>query len=120
MGVSIADYDGDGFTDIFVANDDAPFQLFHNIGGKKFEELALQAGVAYPESGNFISGMGSVFMDVDNDGWDDIWHTAIEGESFPLFKNRGGSGDFSEATNPSGLGHATRQMSGWSNHSCWE
>ena len=45
------------------------------------------AGVAYPESGNFISGMGAVFVDIDNDGWHDIWHTAIEGESFPLFRN---------------------------------
>jgi hypothetical protein len=115
MGVVFADYDHDGFTDIFVANDNAPNQLFHNLKGKKFEEVALQAGVAYPESGSFISGMGADFKDVDNDGFDDIWHTAIEGESFPLFKNRGGSGDFSEATNPSGLGHSTRQMSGWSN-----
>src|SRR5664279_3311233 len=115
MGVVFADYDHDGFTDIFVANDNASNQLFHNLKGKKFEEVALQAGVAYPESGSFISGMGADFKDIDNDGFDDIWHTAIEGESFPLFKNRAGSGDFSEATNPSGLGHSTRQMSGWSN-----
>jgi hypothetical protein len=115
MGVSFADYDHDGFMDIFVANDNAPNQLFHNLGGKKFEEIALQAGVAYPESGNFISGMGSDFKDIDNDGWDDIWHTAIEGESFPLFRNHNGTGDFIEITNPSGLGHVTRQMSGWSN-----
>src|SRR5664279_1325350 len=115
MGVVFADYDHDGFTDIFVANDNAANQLFHNLKGKKFEEVALQAGVAYPESGSFISGMGADFKDIDNDGFDDILHTAIEGESFPLFKNRAGSGDFSEATNPSGLGHSTRQMSGWSN-----
>ena len=115
MGVAFADYDHDGFTDAFVANDNAANQLFHNLKGKKFEEVALQAGVAYPESGSFISGMGSDFKDIDNDGFDDIWHTAIEGESFPLFRNNKGSGDFSEITNPSGLGHATRQMSGWSN-----
>jgi hypothetical protein len=40
MGVVIADYDGDGYMDVFVANDDAPFQLFHNLAGKKFEEVA--------------------------------------------------------------------------------
>jgi hypothetical protein len=48
MGVAVADYDGDGYPDIFVANDDAPMQLFHNIGGKRFEEVALDSGVAFP------------------------------------------------------------------------
>lgn len=114
MGIAIADYDHDGFMDVFVANDNAPNMLFHNVGGKKFEEVALQAGVAFPESGAYISGMGVDFKDIDNDGWDDLWHTAIEGESFPLFKNRG-TGDFIEITGTSGLGHATRDMSGWSN-----
>ena len=114
MGVVFADYDHDGFMDVFVANDNAPNQLFHNLGGKSFEEVALQAGVAYPESGAFISGMGADFKDIDNDGYEDLWHTAIEGESFPLFRNSG-KGDFTEITDPSGVGRATRQMSGWSN-----
>ena len=114
MGVVFADYDHDGFMDVFVANDNAPNQLFHNLGGKSFEEVALQAGVAYPEPGAFISGMGADFKDIDNDGYEDLWHTAIEGESFPLFRNSG-KGDFTEITDLSGLGRATRQMSGWSN-----
>ncbi len=115
MGIAFADYDHDGFTDVFVANDNAPNLLFHNLGGKKFEEVALQAGVAYPESGAFISGMGVDFKDIDNDGWDDLWHTAIEGESFPIFRNTGNGSDFEEITNAAGLGHSTRDMSGWSN-----
>src|SRR5256885_538865 len=45
MGVAIADYDHDGFIDIFVANDNHPNFLFHNLGGKKFEEVALESGV---------------------------------------------------------------------------
>jgi enediyne biosynthesis protein E4 len=68
MGVAIADYDGDGFMDIFVANDNRPNFLFHNLGGKKFEEVALESGVAYTQSGSAISGMGADFKDVDNDG----------------------------------------------------
>jgi len=114
MGVAFADYDHDGFTDVFVANDNAPNLLFHNLGGKRFEEVAMQAGVAYPESGAFISGMGADFRDVDNDGWEDIWHTAIEGETFPLFHNTR-NGQFTEVTMAAGLAHASRDMSGWSN-----
>ena len=112
MGAVMADYDGDGFMDIFVANDTLPNFLFHNIGGKRFEEVALESGVAYPESASAISGMGADFRDVDNDGRPDLWHTAIENESFPLYLNRGG--DFLEVTGKSLL-LKTRTMSGWSN-----
>jgi hypothetical protein len=112
MGAVMADYDGDGFMDIFVANDTLPNFLFHNVGGKRFEEVALENGVAYPESASAISGMGADFRDVDNDGRPDLWHTAIENESFPLYLNRGG--DFLEVTGKSLL-LKTRTMSGWSN-----
>ena len=112
MGAVMADYDGDGFMDIFVANDTLPNFLFHNVGGKRFEEVALESGVAYPESASAISGMGADFRDVDNDGRPDLWHTAIENESFPLYLNRGG--DFLEVTAKSLL-LKTRTMSGWSN-----
>ena len=112
MGAVMADYDGDGFMDIFVANDTLPNFLFHNIGGKKFEEVAFESGVAYPESASAISGMGADFRDVDNDGRPDIWHTAIENESFPLYRNRGDG--FVEITGKSLL-LKTRTMSGWSN-----
>ena len=112
MGAVMADYDGDGFMDIFVANDTLPNFLFHNVGGKSFEEVALESGVAYPESASAISGMGADFRDVDNDGRPDLWHTAIENESFPLYLNRGG--DFLEVTGKSLL-LKTRTMSGWSN-----
>lgn len=115
MGVAFADYDHDGFMDVFVANDNAPNMLFHNLGGKKFEEVALQAGVAYPESGSYMSGMGADFRDVDNDGWDDIWATGFEADTFPLFRNRGKAGDFADITGISGLAAITRPMSGWSN-----
>jgi hypothetical protein len=113
MGVAIADYDGDGFMDIFVANDNRPNFLFHNLGGKKFEEIALESGVAYTQSGSAISGMGADFKDVDNDGRPDIWHTAVENESFPLFQNRG-DGQFWERTFQMHL-LGTRGMSGWGN-----
>jgi enediyne biosynthesis protein E4 len=114
MGVAFADYDGDGFMDVFVANDNSPNLLFHNMGGKRFEEVGFRAGVAYNEDGNAIAGMGADFRDVNNDGLADIWHTAIENETFPLFLNRGG-GAFVNASQRSHIALMTREMSGWSN-----
>jgi hypothetical protein len=114
MGVGFNDYDRDGFIDIFVANDNTPNALFHNLKGKAFEEVAMDAGVAYSENGKAVSGMGAEFRDLDNDGLPDIWHTATELETFPLFRNRGG-GIFIDYTGRSGLARPTLQMSGWSN-----
>jgi len=113
MSVTFADYDGDGYLDAFVANDTTQNFLFHNLKGKKFEDVALQAGVAYGPSGKARSGMGADFRDVNNDGLPDIWHTAVEHEEFPLFFNRGGD-DFEDVTILSGLGK-TSEMSGWGN-----
>lgn len=114
MGVVFADYDGDGFLDVFVANDNSPNLLFHNLGGKRFEEVGLQAGVAYNDEGTALAGMGADFRDLNNDGLPDIWHTAIENETFPLFINDG-KGMFRNASQASRLANLTRPMSGWSN-----
>ena len=114
MSVSFADYDGDGFLDAFVANDTTRNFLFHNLGGKRFEEVGSLAGVAYGSNGAALSGMGSDFRDVNNDGLPDIWHTAVEFETFPLYANRG-RGDFVDWTTNSGLARLTSQMSGWGN-----
>ena len=114
MGVAIADYDGDGFTDIFVANDVAPNQLFHNIGGKRFEEVALDVGVALAGEGNVISGMGVDFRDVLNTGKPAAWVTAVEKQTFPLFINLG-NGQFMDRTTSAALTVPTGDMSGWAN-----
>jgi|SRR5579875_109272 len=114
MGVAFADYDGDGFMDVFVANDNSPNLLFHNVGGKRFEEVGFQAGVAYNEDGNALAGMGVDFRDINNDSFPDIWHTAIENETFPLFLNHA-AGQFINATQASRIAAITREMSGWSN-----
>ena len=106
--------DGDGFVDAFVANDNTPNFLFHNLGGKHFEEVAVGAGVAFSPDGKALAGMDSDFRDVNNDGLPDIWHTAVEYETFPLYLNLG-KGQFLDATATSGLGHLTNHMTGWSN-----
>ncbi len=113
MSVTFADYDGDGYLDAFVANDTTQNFLFHNLKGKKFEEVALMAGVGFAPDGNARSGMGADFRDVNNDGLPDIWHTAVEHEQFPLWINQG-RGDFLDKTVSTGLGK-TSEMSGWGN-----
>jgi hypothetical protein len=114
MAVAFADLDGTGYPSAVVTNDTMPNFLFRNIGGRKFEEIAVQAGVAYSSDGNALSGMGVDFRDVNNDGLPDIWHTAVEHEDFPLYVNQG-SGIFVDATVTSGLGQLTNRMTGWSN-----
>jgi hypothetical protein len=113
MSVSFADYNGDGFLDAFVANDTTPAFLFHNLGGKKFEEVGVAAGVAYAPDGDTLSGMGSDFRDINNDGRSDIWYTAVEHQTFPLLINKG-NGEFDDLTQASGL-QSTKEMSGWGN-----
>jgi hypothetical protein len=112
MGVGVADYDGDGRPDLFVTNDRYYNFLFHNTG-RKFEEVALQAGVALVEDGDFIAGMGVDFRDFDNDGYPDIVTVALNKDTFPLFRNLGGGG-FEEVTYQSGLRGLTLAMSGYS------
>src|ERR1022692_2294971 len=97
MSVAFADYDGDGFMDILVTNDQMPNFLFHNIGGKRFEEVALPAGVALLDDGKPISSMGVDFQDYDNDGRPDVSIVALAGETFPLFHNEAAA---SSATPP--------------------
>lgn len=113
MGVGIADYDGDGLPDIFVANDKLFNSLFHNKGKLKFEEVAFEAGVALPEEGNLISGMGVDFRDLNNDGLPDISIVALSTETFPIYQNDG-KGSFTEITAKSGMGLLSGPMSGYS------
>jgi hypothetical protein len=113
MGLSFLDFDQDGRLDVFVANDTTPNFLFRNAGGGKFEEVALQAGVALNDDGRAVSSMGVDARDLDNDGREDLFVTANEGETFPVFRNLG-RGLFSDVTYASGVGRQTRSRTGWS------
>ena len=112
MGVAVADYDRDGFMDVFVVNDKMPNFLFHNLGHGKFEEVALQTGAALLDTGNPISGMGVDFRDYNNDGLPDIALDALAGETFPLIRNTA-AGLFEDATYSSRMGIESRKYSGW-------
>lgn len=112
MGVAFADYDNDGFTDIFVSNDTFENYLFHNKGDGTFANVAVGAGVAYNAFGSPIAGMGADFRDIDNDGRPDVFETAMFGEGFPLYKNLG-DGQFQDVTAPSGLAAQTSRSTAW-------
>jgi len=112
MGVAFADYDGDGFTDIFISNDTYPNFLFHNNGDGTFTDQASDAGVAYNETGKTVAGMGADFRDLNNDGLPDIFHTAMFGDTFSLYANEG-KGQFGDVTSSSGLTAATGRLTAW-------
>jgi hypothetical protein len=113
MGIAFADYDNDGFMDVFVTNDNQANFLFHNRGDGTFEEVALQAGVALMNAGQPVSSMGADFRDYDNDGLPDIFVTDLNNETFPLFHNLGG-GMFEDASFSSRLAVFSASRGGWS------
>jgi enediyne biosynthesis protein E4 len=113
MSLAIADYDQDGFPDVFVTNDKIENFLFHNLRNGAFEEVALEAGVALPVHGKGVSAMGADFRDYDNDGLPDIIFAALAGETFPLFHNEGRHG-FRDVSYLSGVGPLSNERSGWS------
>lgn len=112
MGVAFADYDGDGFVDIFVANDSYRNFLFHNNGDGTFTETGILSGVAYNGTGKSVAGMGVDFRDLDNDGLPDAFLTAMHGDSFPLFHNEG-KGFFEDRSSTAHVAAATSRLTAW-------
>jgi len=113
MGLAFADFDADGWMDVFIANDAWRNLLFRNRGDGRFEEIGLHAGVAYVDAGRPVSGMGVDFQDYDGDGRPDIFMTALSNETFPLFRNEG-NGMFRDVTFESLLGGRSLAWGGWS------
>lgn len=114
MSLAFADYDGDGFVDVFVTNDTLPNFLFHNRRNGTFEEVALAAGAALLDHGKPVSSMGVDFRDYDNDGRQDLSLTALQGETFPMFRNLG-RGQFQDSTYASRVAPLSVRQGGWSN-----
>jgi hypothetical protein len=112
LGLSFADYDDDGFMDVFVANDSVQSFLYRNNGNGTFSEVGLPAGVGFNEDGKTFAGMGADFTDYDNDGHPDVFVTDLSNERYMLFRHNG-DGSFRDMTNASGIGGATLLFSGW-------
>jgi hypothetical protein len=111
MGMAFADYDNDGFIDIFVSNDSFRNFLFHNNGNGTFSEVGREMGVAYNSNGGTVAGMGAEFRDLDNDGRPEIFQTAMFADTFVLRQKAGDS--FENLTSVSHLGLLTRNLTGW-------
>jgi hypothetical protein len=90
MGIGIADFNDDGWTDVFVDNDTEPNFLYMNQHDGTFREVGLLYGVAYNETGATVSAMGCDVKDYDNDGWVDVFYNNLAGQIWALFRNQRG------------------------------
>ena len=111
-GVVATDINNDGRMDLFVANDTVANYLFVNRGNGKFEEIGEVAGVAYSAEGRPRSGMGVDSADFDQDGWMDLFVANVDREMYSLYRNNHDE-SFDDHAGVTGIGKATRLMSGW-------
>jgi hypothetical protein len=110
MGVTAGDFDGDGYPDIYVANDKTENYLFHNKKDGTFEEIAVEAGAAFGQNGESTSAMGPVFFDMDNRGQRDLWVT--DSKYNRLLRNIGNR-EFEDVTQQAGISQYTAQYASW-------
>ncbi len=103
LGLAFSDYDRDGDTDVYVANDGTMNFLYENQQGS-FAEAGLRAGTRYNTDGRAEAGMGVDFGDIDNDGSMDLYVTNFSGETNTLYVNDS-RGEFRDATAGVGLAH---------------
>jgi hypothetical protein len=114
MGIGIADFNEDGWVDVFVANDTEPNFLYLNQGDGTFREAGLLLGVAYNDAGLTVSAMGCDAKDYDNDGWVDVFYNNLMRQTWALFRNQGGK-MFRYITPAVKLVQLSDARSGWSN-----
>ena len=112
LGVAATDLDGDGLTDIYVANDTTPNQLWINSGNGRFENTAMLAGAAVNGDGRVEAGMGVAVADFDSDGDEDLLVTHNFQETNTLYLNAGG-GRFTDSTNRLGMGAPSLPYTGF-------
>jgi hypothetical protein len=111
LSVAASDLDGDGWPDIYVANDSAPATLYQNQKDGTFRDIAIEAGAALSAEAKPQAGMGVSIGDYDRDGKFDVVKTNFAGDTDSLYTNLG-DGNFEDRTYPGGLGVNTRLL-GW-------
>jgi len=110
MGATAGDFDGDGYPDIYVANDKTENFLFHNQKDGTFKEIAESAGVAYGQSGENTSAMGPVFLDFDRDGRVDLW---VSDSKYNRLMRNVGKLKFEDVTERAGISQLAAQYVSW-------
>jgi hypothetical protein len=110
LGVVATDINRDGRMDLFVSNDTTQNHLF--VNRSTWDEIGLSAGVGFSDSGQPRSGMGVDSVDIDNDGWEDLFIANIDQEMFSLYRNNHDE-TFAEIAPRHNISEATRQLSGW-------
>jgi len=111
LGVMTLDFDGDGWTDLYTANDSSPNHLWRNRGDGTFEEVAWRHGVGHDANGKEQAGMGIACADVNQDGRPDLFVTNFSGENNALYLSRGGR--YRERSHAMGLGGVSLRLLGW-------
>src|ERR1017187_265916 len=111
MGLVLADFDMDGWSDIAIANDTWPNFLFQNNHDNTFTDVSLISGLAASEDGKYEAGMGIDAADMDGDGLLDVYITHLDFELNRLYHNNG-DGTFTDVTYSSGIGNTAMMMSG--------
>jgi len=111
MGVTVGDFDGDGWPDIYVANDQMESYLYHNNHDGTFTNVALEQNVAYGTNGDTPSAMGPIFADYDNHGALDLFVSDMRYHR--LFRNSPKEGFFIDTTADAGIARVAGQYVGW-------
>jgi predicted Zn-dependent protease len=112
MGVAALDYNQDGREDLYVTGDLTPNFLLRNNGNGTFTDVALEAGAAFSDSGQPLSGMGVGVGDFDNNGFEDLFVTNFSKQGNSLYRNTG-RGVFDNVTFPSGVGNISLPFLGF-------
>jgi hypothetical protein len=117
LGVSTLDFDGDGWVDLYVADDSSPSVLYRNNRDGTFTDIGISAGCAYSQDGRPQAGMGVAVGDYDRDGRVDLFKTNFAGDTSTLYANRAsganaGPGFCDDRTYAAGFGRNTRWL-GW-------
>ena len=112
LGVTMLDYDNDGWPDIFVANDTQPNKLYRNLRNGRFEEVGVRTGVAFSDDGKARAGMGVDAADLDNSGLPTLAVTNFHNEMLGLYRVSG-KGSFNDVAPGSEVGRITRRSLGF-------
>lgn len=112
LGVAMLDYSGDGWPDLFVANDTQPNKLYRNMRGESFKDIAIEVGVAFSADGKARAGMGVDAADFDNSGTSGVAITNFDNEMISLYQENA-AGGFDDVATKTGIGRSSKHTLGF-------